>query len=84
MIILIVGVFMNFAGLIYVAIIVFALVLLFQLVTLPVEFNASRRAIDYMESLNLTEEEMKGSRKILRACAFTYVVSALMALLQLL
>lgn len=83
LIILLLGVFLNVAGLVYVAIIVFALVLLFQLATLPVEFNASSRAIAYMKNLNLTDEEMKGAKSVLRSCAFTYVVSALMALLQL-
>lgn len=84
MIILILGLILNISGLINIAIIVFALVLLFQLVTLPVEFNASNRAIAYMETLNLGDEEMKGAKRVLRSCAFTYVVAALMALLQLL
>lgn len=61
----------------------FGLTLLFQLVTLPVEFNASRRAIVGIRELNmLTEEELVGVKKILSAAAMTYVISMLMTLVQ--
>ena len=59
--------------------------LLFQLVTLPVEFDASRRGKRELDELNiLTTSEQKGSAKMLRAAAFTYVASVLSTLLQIL
>lgn len=59
--------------------------LLFQLVTLPVEFDASRRGKKELDELNiLTTSEQKGSAKMLRAAAFTYVASVLSTLLQIL
>ena len=66
-------------------IILFSLMTLFQLVTLPVEFNASRRAMDAIEGAALlTDEEQRGAGKVLRAAALTYVAALLMSLLQLL
>lgn len=63
----------------------FALTVLFQFITLPVEFNASRRALVKMEQYGLvTSEEKEGSRKVLTAAAFTYVAAAAAAALQLL
>jgi Zn-dependent membrane protease YugP len=54
-------------------------------VTLPVEFNASRRAMQAIESANiLTDEEQKGARKTLTAAAMTYVAATALALMQLL
>ena len=81
--VLIGGIVLNMAGLIDVAIILYAAVVLFQLVTLPVEFNASHRAMDYMKSIGLPEGEVAGSLSVLRACALTYVAAALASLLQL-
>ena len=81
--VLIGGIILNMAGLIDVAIILYAAVVLFQLVTLPVEFNASHRAMDYMKSIGLPEGEVAGSLSVLRACALTYVAAALASLLQL-
>lgn len=66
-------------------IILFSLAVLFQLVTLPVEFNASRRALRILHSNNiLTEEELRGTRRVLKSAALTYVASAAAAILQLL
>lgn len=63
----------------------FGLSLVFQLVTLPVEFNASRRAMEAIDSANLlTEEEQRGARKTLTAAALTYVAATAVALAQLL
>lgn len=63
----------------------FALSLIFQLVTLPVEFNASRRAIAKVEQYGiLTAEENAGSKKVLRAAALTYVAAAASSALQVL
>ncbi len=58
---------------------------LFQLVTLPVEFNASGRALDAIYSLGyLGEDEAQGARKVLNAAAMTYLAAALMSVMQLL
>ena len=60
-------------------------ILAFQLVTLPVEFNASHRALETLEGEHILEdEEMAGARKVLRAAALTYVAALLSSLLQLL
>jgi hypothetical protein len=60
-------------------------ILVFQLITLPVEFDASRKALREEETMGLLiADEMKGSKKMLRAAAFTYVASTLAALLQML
>ena len=72
-------------SLVYLGIACFGLSLLFQLVTLPVEFNASRRAMEAIESAGiLTDEEQKGARKTLTAAAMTYVAATALALMQLL
>lgn len=71
--------------LVYLGIACFGLSLVFQLVTLPVEFNASRRAMETIESANLlTEEEQRGAKKTLKAAALTYVAATAVALAQLL
>ena len=70
---------------VYLGISAFSLSLVFQLVTLPVEFNASRRAMQAIESANiLTEEEQRGARKTLTAAAMTYVAATAVSLAQLL
>lgn len=70
--------------LVYIGIACFALSLIFQLVTLPVEFNASRRAMEAIEQSELlTQEERKGARKTLSAAAMTYVAATAVALAQL-
>ncbi len=70
---------------VYLGIACFGLSLVFQLVTLPVEFNASRRAMAAITDSNLlTEEEQKGARKTLTAAALTYVAATATALAQLL
>ncbi len=70
---------------VYLGIACFGLSVLFQLVTLPVEFNASRRALQAIESNELlTEEEYRGARKTLTAAAMTYVAATAVALAQLL
>lgn len=71
--------------LVYVGIACFGLSLLFQLITLPVEFNASRRAMTAIEEGNLlTDEEQRGAKKTLKAAAMTYVAATAVALAQLL
>lgn len=72
-------------SLVYIGIACFGLSLVFQLVTLPVEFNASRRAMQTINSAGiLTEEEQRGARKTLTAAALTYVAATAVALMQLL
>ena len=70
---------------VYLGIACFGLSLVFQLVTLPVEFNASRRAMVALEEGGiLTDEERKGAKKTLKAAALTYVAATATALAQLL
>ena len=70
--------------LVYLGIACFGFSLVFQLVTLPVEFNASRRAIQTIESAGLlTPEEQSGAKKTLKAAAMTYVAATAVALAQL-
>lgn len=71
--------------LLYTGIILFAGVVLFQLVTLPVEFNASNRALELLETQHyLHDSEIQPATKVLRAAALTYVASAATAIAQLL
>jgi len=78
------GIFLSIPSLVQVGVFLFAGIVLFQIVTLPVEFNASRRALVNLEGFNmLTSEEMKGAKKMLRAAAFTYVAATLVAISQL-
>ncbi len=84
------GLVLTFLGsfstwLIYLGIACFGLSLVFQVVTLPVEFNASRRAMTAIEEAGLlTEEEQQGAKKTLTAAAMTYVAATAVALAQLL
>jgi Zn-dependent membrane protease YugP len=81
---LMIGAVMGALGLVQLAIILFAVVVLFQIVTLPVEFNASKRALTQIRELGLvTEGEGAGAKKVLSAAAMTYVAAALAALSQL-
>ncbi len=82
--ILLAGAVLGALGLVQVALVVFAVVVLFQLVTLPVEFDASRRAAQQLKALGLvTAGESQGVRKVLTAAAMTYVAGALAAIAQL-
>ena len=70
--------------LVYLGIACFGLSLVFQLITLPVEFNASKQALHSIEQGNLlTEEEQKGAKKVLNSAAMTYVAATAVALAQL-
>lgn len=83
--IIIIGLIIGHTPLIYVGIILFALALVFQIVTLPVEFNASGRALAILrESGMLYNDEIKGARKVLTAAGMTYVTATISTLLQLL
>jgi Zn-dependent membrane protease YugP len=79
------GIFFSFPILINIGIVLFGGAVLFYLITLPVEFNASARALAILRSNNvLTAEELRGVRKVLSAAALTYVASALTALMSFL
>lgn len=80
------GVIMSWnQTLINVGILAFSLALVFQLVTLPVEFDASRRALSILREGNmLAEDELAAARKVLMAAALTYIAAALATFLQLL
>ena len=70
---------------IYIAVALYSLATLFQLVTLPVEFNASKRAMACLESTGLyDQDELKGAGKVLQAAALTYVAALISSLLSLL
>ncbi len=78
------GFLFSIGPLMDIGIVLFAAALLFHLVTLPVEFNASKRAYAELEYGKIIEpDEMPGARKILNSAALTYVASTLMALVQL-
>jgi len=83
-----IGIFINWQPLVYVGIILYAAVALFQLITLPVEFNASKRALQTIKANGfLVGTEYTGAKKVLTAAALTYVAalaSALATLLRLL
>ena len=83
--IILIGLLMGYMQLAQIGILLFAVVVFFQLVTLPVEFNASRRALAILSGNNiLWEEEMRGARKVLTAAALTYVASLFSSILQML
>jgi Zn-dependent membrane protease YugP len=80
-----IGIFMAAAGLMKLGIILFSILLAFQVFTLPVEFDASSRAIRLLPKLGITtQDELDGVKKVLSAAALTYVAAALTSLLQLL
>lgn len=82
---ILVGIILGIAQLTYVAAIAFGAVFLFQLVTLPVEFNASSRALAALKEQNiLTQDELYGAKKVLSAAALTYVAATITALAQFL
>ena len=71
--------------LIYVGIALFSFATLFQIITLPVELNASKRAMQTIrEQALLSYDEAKGARKVLNAAAMTYVAAVVMSIAQLL
>lgn len=82
---LLIGLLLYSQPLFLVGILLFSLTTVFQLVTLPVEFNASHRALETIEGQGLLDgEELDGAKKVLRAAAMTYVAALLMSALQLL
>lgn len=84
MIIIIVGLLFKFVGLIDLGIILFSMVVLFQLFTLPVEFNASSRALAVLGDYQiLTADEVPKAKKVLDAAALTYVAAAFSSIMTL-
>ena len=90
MIFLVLGISLLAAGsvssgnmLITIAVALYAFAVLFHIVTLPVEFDASKRAMAYLEESGLPESERAGAFSVLRACALTYVAAALVSVIQL-
>jgi Zn-dependent membrane protease YugP len=83
-VLIMIGVFMHMLSLVYLGIFLFAGIVLFQIITLPVELNASRRAGAELERLGLaTAAEGAGVRSVLSAAALTYVAAAITSVLTL-
>lgn len=83
--VLVLGALINSGVLVDIGIILFSFAVLFQFVTLPVEFNASGRALKILKEQNILQgSELNGAKKVLRAAAMTYVASMVAILLQLL
>jgi Zn-dependent membrane protease YugP len=82
---LIFGFILRYANILSIVVYIFLGIFVFQVITLPVEFNASRRALVALSAQNmLTEEELYGARRMLNAAALTYVAATLAALLNVL
>lgn len=82
---ILIGLLFGFMQLAQVGVLLFSLVVLVQLITLPVEFDASRRALNILGQSNiLEEEELSGAQKVLKAAALTYVAALFSTILQLL
>ena len=79
------GLFLGMELLVEIGIFLYVFIMLFQLVTLPVEFNASNRALEVIERTGmLSDDEIKGSKKVLKAAAMTYVASFAVSAVNLL
>ena len=82
---IILGIVLGGTGLINLGILMFSLAVLFQIITLPVEYNASHRAVALLDSIGILEgREVGQTRQVLNAAALTYVAAAAASLLQLL
>lgn len=83
--VIIIGLLLGYTGLAQVGVYLFLCVVLFQIITLPVEFNASNRALKILNDRNmLVGDELKGAKKVLSAAAMTYVAAVFSSILQLL
>ena len=79
------GLIFSFRPLLMIGILLFCAALLFQIVTLPVEFNASARALRMLDETGIMgRQEIRGTKKVLRAAAMTYVAAVIGSLLQIL
>lgn len=82
---IVLGIIMSWQPLVTLGILLFSLVTVFQLITLPVEFNASRRALETLENYHMvTQQEQEGVSKVLTAAALTYVAALLVSVANLL
>ena len=82
---ILIGAIFTLTNIIYIGIALEAMILLFQFITLPVEFDASKRALKELKILNLLDEkELKKAKKVLTAAAFTYVASVLTTIIEIL
>ncbi len=81
---ILIGALTSWIELIYLGILLECVILFFELVTLPVEFDASRRALKELNNGFLTKDETKGAKKVLKAAAYTYVASVANTALQIL
>lgn len=81
---ILIGMLFSWYPLAYIGLIGFALISLFQLITLPVELNASKRAMNEFRQLSFPENERKGIRSMLNAAAFTYIAALISSITQLL
>ena len=83
--VIIISIFAELVKLLWIGILLECIILLFQIVTLPVEFNASHRALKQIVDLNIVDDmEVKSCRKMLKAAALTYVASVATAILEVL
>lgn len=81
---ILIGLLFQFTGLVNIGILAFGLVVVFQLVTLPVEFDASKRALAILGDTGIfVQEEVPAAKKVLDAAAFTYIAATLSTALQL-
>ena len=81
---IILGLIFSIPQIAFIGVLAFSIAVVFQLITLPVEYNASARAIDILEQKNyLTSDELRGSKRVLSAAASTYLAAAFVALMQL-
>jgi uncharacterized protein len=84
-VLIMVGIFAQLSGLLLLGIIFMAAAVVFQIVTLPVEFNASNRAMDQVVSMGIIRnDEERETKRVLDAAALTYVAAAAVAVLELL
>jgi len=82
--IILLGIILGTEPLINIGILLFSFIVIFQLITLPVEFDASHRALKILSNSNILDNtEMKGARLVLTAAALTYVAAAATSVLQL-
>lgn len=85
MYVLMAGFMLNMSGLIWVGVVMFSAFVVFTLITLPVEFNASSRAVEALQGAGMiTAQEAPGTKSVLDAAALTYVAAAIGAVMQLL
>ena len=83
--IIVISIFMQLINLLWIGILLECVILLFQIITLPVEFNASRRALRQVQDLGIVSvEENKNCRKMLKAAALTYVAGVATAIIEIL